>query len=245
MDLFEGYVGILVREDQLVNDVMFAILFLLFISFAVVFRSHFSQFAKMIKDIVQVKQRQNLFEVMPGNTKGNERTFHLFMTFQALFLSSLFFFSWGRNCGYFPASYISQILIIIGCLFIILLLFFYFKLGLYTLIGKIFADEERYRLWKVSYFATIEAWGILLYVPVLLSLFVDTNPIISLALFAFLYFLCRFVIIYKLIRIFHFKKDGLFYLILYLCAQEIIPLFILIKGSVFLYNFIELSTLWR
>lgn len=245
MELFEGYVGIQVREDQLVNDVMFAILFLVFIAFALVFRFHYRLFIKMIKDVAQVKQRQSLFEVVLGDVKGNQRAFHSFMTFQALFLSSLFFFAYGKNMGYLPTQNIVGILISIALIFLIILLFYFFKLGIYVLVGKVFVDDESFRLWKISYNATIQFWGVFLYLPVLLAIFGDTKPFISLILFVFLYILCRFVIIYKSIRIFHFKKDGLFYLILYLCAQEIIPLFLLIKGSVFLYNFIELSTLWR
>lgn len=240
----EGFVGIY-REGQWVNDWMFATLLCLFICFALIFRSHFRLSVKMVRDIVQVKERQSLFEQPVGNQKGNEWIFRLFMTFQALFLSAIALFAVGRAGGFFVCQQASDMWIIIGGTFLLLLLFYFFKQGIYIIFGWVFLDNNLFSLWRTSYHATIGFWGVSLYLPVLWLLFTDSRYTTPAILYIILYILCRFVIFYKTLRIFHIKSDGFIYLILYLCAQEILPLFLFYKGSVYLYNFIEMSILWR
>ena len=95
MGTFEGYVGIRLWDGQLVDDVVFSLLFVLFMCFALVFRTNYRLFLKMMRDVVYVKERQNLFEV----TRGSEWLFRNFMTFQALFLCSVCLFAFGpRGC---------------------------------------------------------------------------------------------------------------------------------------------------
>jgi len=245
MDLFEGYIGIRVNEYQLVNDTVFAIVLTLFICFSLVFNFHIRQFTKMIKNVVQIKQRQSLFEITFGNIKGSENIFHTFMIFQALLLCSLFLFNWGVKGNLLPTYSLPLVLGSIGVIFLVVVLFYFFKQGIYALFGWTFMPQEHIRLWRSNYFASIELWGISLYLPVILAFFCDIKPIISSLLFLFLYVLCRFVIFYKFIRIFQIKRDGFLLFFLYLCGQEIMPLFIAFKGIEYLYNFIELSTLWR
>ena len=88
MGTFEGYVGIRLWDGQLVDDVVFSLLFVLFMCFALVFRTNYRLFLKMMRDVVYVKERQNLFEV----TRGSGWLFRNFMTFQALFLCSVWVF---------------------------------------------------------------------------------------------------------------------------------------------------------
>ena len=88
-------------------------------------------------------------------------------------------------------------------------------------------------------------WGALLYVPTLWLLFVESYLHIPIYLFVLLYVLGRFVIINKLIRIFYRQNGSVLYLSLYLCGQEILPLFFIYKVVVYLYNYFGSSTLWH
>lgn len=47
--MFEGYVGIRLWDGQLVDDVIFSLLLSLLIAFAIIFRSNFQHFVKMLK----------------------------------------------------------------------------------------------------------------------------------------------------------------------------------------------------
>ena len=117
--------------------------------------------------------------------------------------------------------------------FCVLFLFYQFKQCCYYLLGSVFSDPDKYKLWKTSYNAIMGIWGVSLYVPVLWLVFVGTYVTIPIVMFCILYILCRFVIIYKTIRIFHKKSTGLLYISLYLCGQEILPLVFLYEGMVY------------
>ena len=94
--MFEGYVGIRLWDGQLVDDVIFSLLLSLLIAFAIIFRSNFQHFVKMLKDVVYLKERQNLFDETIGKSGS---FFRNFMTFQALFLCSIALFAIARARG--------------------------------------------------------------------------------------------------------------------------------------------------
>lgn len=240
-DEFQGYVGIRLWDGQLIDDVMFALLVVQLFTFAIVYRSHFRHFFKMLKDVFFVRERHSLFT----QTGANEGFFRNFMIFQALLLCTLAIYSIARTYGY--ASHLSenQIMLSIAAIFGIAFLFFQFKQLLYVLLGVILGDHYKYKLWKTSYNAIIGLWGVLLYIPVLWLSFVESYTMIPIILFVILYLLCRFAIIYKSIRIFYKKNSDLLYISLYLCGQEILPLVFLYESLTYLYNFIETSTLWH
>ena len=52
MGTFEGYVGIRLWDGQLVDDVVFSLLFVLFMCFALVFRTNYRLFLKMMQNVL-------------------------------------------------------------------------------------------------------------------------------------------------------------------------------------------------
>ena len=242
MNIFEGYVGIRLWDGQLVDDVIFSLLLFLFIVFSFVFRTNFQLFVKMLKDAFLVKERQNLFDDVIGKSIF---FFRNFMTFQVLFLSSIALIAVGRIYGFVNYAEWQAVLSAIGTVFCVLFLFYQFKQLSYYLLGFVFSPPDKYKFWKKNYNAIMGSWGMLLYIPVVWLMFVGSKTLAPVILFCIFYFLCRFVIIYKTIRIFHKKSTGLLYISLYLCGQEILPLVFLYEGMVYLYNFIETSTLWH
>lgn len=240
MDIFEGYVGIRLWDGQMVDDVIFSMLLVLFIAFALVFRTNYRLFMKMLRDIVFLKERQNLF----NKAMGNEWLFRNFMNFQALFLCSIGLLVIARTYGYMEHLQQSTLLSI-GFVFGVLLVFYWIKQGFYFLFGLVFTDSGKYRFWKTNYNAIIGAWGVLEYLPVLWLIFVGFHVTVPVVLFIIFYIVCRFVIIYKTVRIFHRKNTGFLYISLYLCGLEITPLLFLYKGVIYLCNYIESGTLWH
>ncbi|MDD4114083.1 MAG: DUF4271 domain-containing protein [Massilibacteroides sp.] len=241
-NLFEGYVGIRLWDGQVLNDLLFSLLIGLLFLFALAFRLHYRSFLKMVKDVFYTKERQSLFE----NGVASDHYFRQFMLFHALVLCSLFAFSrlYINDLITFELTSHS-ILLCLGGIFGIVALFYFFKQIMYAITANIFSDNNKYKLWKNSYLAIMGSWGILLYIPVIWSIFWGAYPVLPVILFVLFYILCRFAIIYKTLRIFHKKNTGLLYINLYLCAQEILPLVFLYEGMVYLYNFIKTSTLWH
>jgi hypothetical protein len=136
-------------------------------------------------------------------------------------------------------------LAVIGLIFSILFVFYLLKQILYRMLGAIFATDEQHSAWRMGYTAATGFWGVLLYAPVLWLAFIETQPRIPAIMFVILYVLWRIIIIYKTICIFNIKGIAFLYIILYLCAQEILPLIFLYEGIIYLYNFIDGIAIWR
>ncbi|MDH6534406.1 DUF4271 domain-containing protein [Parabacteroides sp. 52] len=245
MHALEGYTGIPLNDGQLVKDIVLTILLFLFIAFSLTFHFHVQLFMKMIKDVIHIKPRKSLFEIPVNSPKGNESGFRVFITLQALLLCTISLFGLGMHHTRFASIYQWNPFIILGILFTLLSVFFLLKQGLYLIFSWVFGEKEQHKLWLSSYYAITGLWGICLYIPAIWITFIDIKQGIPVVLFYLLYILCRFVIFYKSLRIFHIKRDGFLFISLYLCGQEILPLFLLYKGIIYLYNFIEMSTLWR
>lgn len=243
MNTFEGYVGIRLWDGQLVDDVIFALLMLLLVVFALVFRLHSRLFVKMVKDAFLVKERQSLFDEVI--VEKNDLFFRGFLIFQILFLSSLALVAIGKTYGLINYVEWQTVLWATSLFFCVLLLYYVVRRGSYFLLGYVFASPDQYKQWLTSYHAVMGIWSISLYFPVIWLMFVGVYAKWAIALFYLLYIASRFVIIYKTIRIFHTKSTGFLYINLYLCGQEILPLVFLYEGMVYLYNFIETSTLWH
>ena len=232
--MFEGYVGIRLWDGQEVNDVIFALLFALFICFAIVFRAYPRLFLKMLNDLIHIKERQSVF-IKGGE---NEWLFRNFMTVQALSLCGICLFAIMRAKGYLEPLQSSASLLVLALGIALLFLYYWARRIFFFFLGLVFTDSDRYRLWRTGYNATIGAWGMLLYLPALWLLFVESKPYIPVNLFIFLYVSSRFVIINRVIRIFYRKNSSFLYLSLYLCGQEILPLFFIYKVGVYLYNYL-------
>ncbi|MDL2282561.1 DUF4271 domain-containing protein [Parabacteroides sp. OttesenSCG-928-G06] len=234
--MFEGYTGIPIWQKQWADDLILGVLLLLFIAFSYIFHRYYPVFIRTLKDVFHVKHRQSLFEVGQGS-KGDERIFHSFMTFQMLLLAALFLFIWCKEEGFFPEQRDAAMLIYGGGIFILLSLFYFFKRGIYMLLGWTFFEKESYKLWQAGYQASLDLLGVLFYIPLLWVLFIHTAPIYPFCLFIIFCLFNRFIIIYKTVRIFQIKKAEFVYLFLYLCALEIVPLFLFTNGAILLYNF--------
>lgn len=236
MNQFGGYVGVGLWQDQFVDGLVLPAVFLLFFFFALQYWWHVPFFLQMLREIFSVKERGNLFE----DSENENRGVHVFLLFQMLFLCSLFVFFIAREKG--VTVYLSgkEQLLLLALFFLVLVVYYLVKKLFYFTFAYTFYSEERYRFWKRGYDAAIAVWGIFLYLPVFLFL-AKADLFATSFLFLISFISSRIVIIYKTIRIFYMKNGNLFYISLYLCAQEIIPLFLLCKGVNEMCYFIEMN----
>ncbi|MDR2139110.1 MAG: DUF4271 domain-containing protein [Tannerella sp.] len=220
---------------------LFLLVFLLFVLFAVIFRFYFSLFARIPDVLFSTKERRELFdEQMRDNP-----LFTGFLKFQTLFLCMLFgYVVYGRYADFQHLRFFS-IGEMIMMFFCVSCLFYLFKRSMYSLNGFVFNDKDSNRYWHMVYSNLFYLWGISLYVPVIWLLVDQTHLRGVLFLFALLYAVFRFTLVYMTVRIFYNKNTGILYLSSYLCAQEIVPLLFLYEGINYLYNTIEVSTLWH
>ena len=242
LGVLNEYAGISIEKGQLIGDVLFGLLLVLFFCFAIIYQQNVKQVVRTFRNLLSVKERQSMFAFSTGGVA----LFRSFMIFQLLTLSSVSLFCIVRILGGvdFNVSEIQQLIILL-VIFGTLFSYYQLKQLLYFAIGRLFFEEYHYQLWKNGYNSVQIILGVLLYIPALWLVFVSKQHEIALFLLVFLYISSRLVIFYKVIRIFSKKGYDILYLILYLCAQEILPLVFLYEGLVYLYNFIETSTLWH
>lgn len=101
------------------------------------------------------------------------------------------------------------------------------KYGLNKLFTYVFFDSQMYNEWKQSYNFNNYLLGIL-FIPLVLGMVYGTERIFEICLASgfFIFIILLFFYAYRLFIIFFNNVASLLYLILYLCALEIVPLMI-------------------
>lgn len=240
--MFEGYVGIRLWSGQLMEDVWFSILFVLFFLFAIHARIHVKSFIKIFRNLGFGTT------AISGNNDLSvyySKSLHIYLIVQALALTSVAITQEAYHLGFLNSIDKEKLLFTLLLTFLVVVVYYLIRRVIYYLLIYTFSSSEAYRQWVILYNSLISIWGIALYIPVVCMSFLGNYHFWAVSLFILFYILFRFAIIYKSIRLFYIKKFDLFYLSLYLCAHEILPLLISYKGFVFLYNFIEKSALWH
>jgi hypothetical protein len=167
------------------------------------------------------------------------------MSFHTLLLCSIFVFLVSAKYNFFINPDISKMSFITAGLFVVLLVFYLLKRGIYGIFGYIFLEQDIYKIMFVNNQALFCAWGISLYIPVLWILLIGEYFFIAYIIFIISYLIYRSLLIYRFIHIFFYKSTGLLFLSLYLCSQEIIPLVFLYEGLIYMYNIIETNNIWQ
>lgn len=115
-----------------------------------------------------------------------------------------------------------------------IILFYILKWCLYLFVNWIFFDESKNSLWLNSYFFIHSIFGVLFFPIILLSIYFNLPTSVSWFFYLFILILLYFLLIYKCFCIFFNKKYGAFYLIMYFCTLEILPILLLWKGVDFI-----------
>ena len=126
--------------------------------------------------------------------------------------------------------------------FLLFFVILYFsQLFVFWIVGYVFTSKALSLSWLSAFSGSTMLFGLLLFLPVLASVYY-TIPIKT---FAFIiigtYILTRLLFIYKGVKIFFKGFDGLIYLILYLCTLEIAPILVIYKVLNQIIRIVELK----
>ncbi len=237
---FEGYAGIDLNNALYSTDIMLVVILICLFIFSVIFRYNLSEFEKMKNNIITGEYRPALFD-----KAGQENLlFSIFMPFQTVVLCGIFFTSVSIELQYLPNPDIKTMLLAMASLSAVMLTFYFLKKILYRLFGGVFLEKEAHETMSVNYRSLFNAWGVFMYIPTL-SIILISESTIAYILFPAGYLAFRVILICRFINIFLDKNTGIFFLSLYLCAQEIIPLIFLYEGLIYMYNIIETNNIWQ
>jgi hypothetical protein len=233
--------GELLSEKPKIENLVFVLLFFCFSLTALLYSKKKKMLQSMLNELSNEKGRNSIFFI----ETGNEISAKLLLCIQTSLLLSIYTYSvFSHQIGGTVEDSFLKTGICIGLYFVAYLLFLGYKRISYWIFGKIFAEKEALTQLLNAFVSLICFLGILMFIPVLLMFYLPEIYIYCYYIVLFCILLIEFFIIYKTYRLFFQYKRLLLYLFLYLCSQEILPLFLLYKGLFYLFNVVERNTLW-
>ncbi|MBO4984203.1 MAG: DUF4271 domain-containing protein [Bacteroides sp.] len=118
------------------------------------------------------------------------------------------------------------------CLIAVCLFYFALKWAAYLFLGWIFFDKQQTSFWLESYSTLLYYLGFTLFPFTLLAVYFDLNLHFVLIFGLILYVFSKILMLYKWLKLFCDNLHGCLLLILYFCALEIIPTFLMYRGMV-------------
>lgn len=179
---------------------------------------------RLMKSIPQylggVRRRDNAFD---EHTAGETRTYVLVVMLLCI-SEGILMLAEGIRCGYSvsPIRLFGTTMALAG----LAGGWYLFLLCAYLTVGNTFTDKFSASQWVRGFNASQALLSLLLLLPAMAALIYPASASVILPVAACLYIVTRVLFIQKGFRIFYNKIPSLLYFILYLCALEITPLFI-------------------
>lgn len=215
-----GFVGIPLPSLPQTDGWIFGILLLLFLLFVLSTSQSPGIIFETIKTFFQVKERSSIFS---KKTIVDFR-FRFFLILFSIGIFSLYAYLVIQN----PSTLFS--IEKYGYFLLITTVFLGLKSVLFDIMGYVFLEPKSYKMAKASYFNVFSFIGIAIFPLLILRIytpyFLNNLPdIISL----FICLIGYILIIIKLFQIFFHKTVASFYILLYLCTLEFLPLIALYR----------------
>ena len=191
-----------------------------------------------------IRQAKNFFYVQRANTTeitetSGELWVQMFLVLQTCLLFSIVFFFSQRTGG--TETFVVDQYQVIGIFTGVIAAYFAVKMILYWGVGSVFFESKKIEQWSKSFLFLISAEGILLFPLVMLLSYFDLS-MKSAAIYALVVIiLVKILTFYKTFLIFFQKKGRFLQNILYLCALEIVPLFLLGGALTLINSFLKVN----
>lgn len=230
--LREGFVGEELPQTLATNHGIIALIILAFVFFATSYHRSAKYLQHTLKSLFKINMRGNMFD----ETTINENQLKLSLLAITFITEGIaLYHAWIEN------MVINNNLILPLTLLCIAICFIYYLLQRFTyrVLGNIFSSKQQTQLFDENFNAINQLIGLFLVPFVLLIIFVPNIASVAGSMCFIIYVLSRLIIIYKGIRIFSLQLYNLLYLILYLCALEITPFFLIKRVVVDLNIFLN------
>ena len=167
-----------------------------------------------------------------------------FLCLQAVFLFSIAIYSSLANTADMRSETLNPMFGLIGLTILGVLLFIGAKFLLNTLVGSIFFPIECVQRWNDNLFSLLSFSGLVLFIPTVCLFYIEKSHSFFLYFILIYFILIACWTIFRIYIIFFQQKSLLLHFILYLCAQEIAPLYLLYRGLVYVFTTNQIGLLW-
>jgi hypothetical protein len=222
----------LLSEWPMVQNGLFFLFLSIFFVTASLLGSNRLLFASMFRCLFREREKDNPFpDIIHDEFVGK-----LVLCLQAVLTASVLVYCILSHLLPLPFESANHFLYLFAITVALLLFALLYKFLTYLWIEYIFFSKEDAQLWNSQYFAIISLSGIALFLPAML-IFYWTEAFQACFYISLLYLLfVKVLMSYKIYTIFFQQKSPLLYFILYLCGQELLPLFFVAKALVYFYS---------
>lgn len=183
--------------------------------------------SQQVKDFILHRERTSIF----ASSTATDMRYLLLLILQTCVLGGVCFFNYFNDVQPVLMSHVNPHLILamyVGVCLVYLL----FKWVMYSFIGWIFFDKNKTSIWLESYSTLIYYLGFTLFPFVLLLVYFDLRISFLVPIALILVIFTKILMFYKWLKLFLSNIYGVFLLILYFCALEIVPCLILYQGMI-------------
>ena len=183
--------------------------------------------SQQVKDFVLHRERTSIFD---SSTAADVR-YLLVLVLQTCVLSGITFLNYFHDTCPALMNQVSPLLLL-GIYVGFCLAYFLLKWLIYMFLGWTFFDKNKTNIWLESYSALIYYVGFALFPFVLFLVYFDLSLTNLVIIGAIILIFTKILMFYKWIKLFFHQFSGLFLLILYFCALEIVPCLLLYQGMI-------------
>ena len=187
--------------------------------------------SQQVKDFVLHRERTSIFD---SSTAADVR-YLLVLVLQTCVLSGITFLNYFHDTCPALMDHVSSLLLL-GIYVGFCLAYFLLKWLLYMFLGWTFFDKNKTNIWLESYSALIYYVGFALFPFVLFLVYFDFSLTNLVIIGSIILIFTKILMFYKWIKLFFHQFSGLFLLILYFCALEIVPCLLLYQGMIQMNN---------
>lgn len=188
---------------------------------------------QLVKDFLLHRERTSMFAT---STAGDMR-YLLLLVLQTCILSGVCLFNYFNDIQPGLVYHVPPFALL-GIYIGICLLYLFLKWLIYSFLGWIFFDESTTNLWLESYFTLLYYLGFALFPFVLFIVYFDLSLHLTVIIGLILAILTKILMFYKWMKLFCDNLHGILLLILYFCALEIMPCFMLYLGMMQLNDYL-------
>ena len=187
--------------------------------------------SQQVKDFVLHRERTSIFD---SSTAADVR-YLLVLVLQTCVLSGITFVNYFHDTCPALMDHVSSLLLL-GIYVGFCLAYFLLKWLIYMFLGWTFFDKNKTNIWLESYSALIYYVGFALFPFVLFLVYFDLSLTNLVIIGSIILIFTKILMFYKWIKLFFHQFSGLFLLILYFCALEIVPCLLLYQGMIQMNN---------
>jgi len=226
-----GFEGIPISYSPRTDDAIALTLLVCFFLSSIALARGKKFLSQQVKDFVLHRERTSIFD---SSTAADVR-YLLVLVLQTCVLSGITFLNYFHDTCPALMDHVSSLLLL-GIYVGFCLAYFLLKWLLYMFLGWTFFDKNKTNIWLESYSALIYYVGFALFPFVLFLVYFDLSLTNLVIIGSIILIFTKILMFYKWIKLFFHQFSGLFLLILYFCALEIVPCLLLYQGMIQMNN---------